>query len=157
VVKEGDHAEVSINAVGKDGRFRNDLETKLRVIDPDQLVAEIAVHQVGPGSYEAEYPLTKKGAYLFRATGAQNQGASRIVAYSYPDEYRFYPPNLEALQAISNETKGRFRPRPEEIFDADGETTSSPTPLWPYLAAIALVLYLTDVLLRRVRLFENQR
>jgi hypothetical protein len=77
-----------------------------------------------------------------------------VIAYSYPDEYHFYPPNTELLRSISNETKGRFQPRADEIFDANGETTALPTHLWPYLAALALALYLTDVLLRRLRLFE---
>jgi hypothetical protein len=27
--------------------------------------------------------------------------------------------------------------------------------LWPYLAVVALLLYLTDLLLRRLRLFES--
>ena len=106
------------------------------------------------GEYEAKYPLTKKGAYLFRAVGEESGGASRVLAYSYPDEYHFYPPNTEALRSLSNETKGRFQPRAEDIFDANGESTSLPTPLWPYLASLALVLYVADVLLRRVRLFE---
>ena len=42
----------------------------------------------------------------------------RVLAYSYPDEYHFYPPNTEALRSLSNETKGRFQPRAEDIFDA---------------------------------------
>ena len=41
-----------------------------------------------------------------------------------------------------------------DIFDAQSETTALPVPFWPYLAAIALVLYFADVLLRHVRLFE---
>jgi Ca-activated chloride channel family protein len=154
VVKDGDAAKISINAIRKDGQFRNKLETQVRVVGPDQNVSEVAVHQVGPGAYEAKYPLGKKGSYLFRAAGADTGGASRVLAYSYPDEYHFYPPNTELLRSISNETKGRFQPRPEDIFDANGESTALPTPLWPYLAALALLLYLADVLLRRVRLFE---
>ena len=154
VVKDGDAAKISINAIRKDGQFRNKLEAQVRVVGPDQNVSEVAVHQVGPGAYEAKYPLGKKGSYLFRAAGADTGGASRVLAYSYPDEYHFYPPNTELLRSISNETKGRFQPRPEDIFDANGESTALPTPLWPYLAALALLLYLTDVLLRRVRLFE---
>jgi uncharacterized membrane protein/uncharacterized protein YegL len=154
VVKDGDAAKISINAIRKDGQFRNKLEAQVRVVGPDQNVSEVAVHQVGPGAYEAKYPLGKKGSYLFRAAGADTGGASRVLAYSYPDEYHFYPPNTELLRSISNETKGRFQPRPEDIFDANGESTALPTPLWPYLAALALLLYLADVLLRRVRLFE---
>jgi len=99
--------------------------------------------------------MNQKGSYLFRAVEADSGGASRVLAYSYPDEYHFYPPNTELLRSISNETKGRFQPRSEDIFDAQGESTALPTPLWPYFAAIALVLYLTDVLLRRLRLFES--
>jgi uncharacterized membrane protein len=154
VVKEGTEAKISINAIRKDGQFRNKLETQIRVIGPDQAVADVAVHQVGPGEYEAKYPLAQKGSYIFRAVGSDSGGQSRVLTYSYPDEYHFYPPNTESLRSISNETKGRFQPRPEDIFEPNGETTASPTPLWPYLTALALVLYVTDVLLRRLRLFE---
>jgi hypothetical protein len=35
-------------------------------------------------------------------------------------------------------------------------STQVPIVLWPWLAAIALVLYLFDVLLRRLRLFEDE-
>jgi Ca-activated chloride channel family protein len=154
VVKDGDEAKISINAIRKDGQFRNKLETQVRVVGPDQSISDVAVHQVGPGAYEAKYPLTKKGGYLFRAVGADTSGRSRVIAYSYPDEYHFYPPNTELLRSISNETKGRFQPRPEDIFEANAETTALPTPLWPYLTALGLALYVTDVLLRRLRLFE---
>ena len=154
VAKDGDEAKISINAIRKDGQFRNKLQTLVRVLGPDQAISDVAVHQVGPGAYEAKYPLSKKGSYLFRAVGADTGGPSRVLTYSYPDEYHFYPPNTELLRSISNETKGRFQPRAEDIFDPNGETTALPTPLWPYLTALALLLYLTDVLLRRVRLFE---
>jgi Ca-activated chloride channel homolog len=124
------------------------------VVGPDQAISDVTVHQVGPGSYQAKYPLAQKGSYIFRAIGADSGGASRVLAYSYPDEYHFYPPNTELLRSISTETKGRFQPHTEDIFDANGETTALPTPLWPYLAGLALLLYIGDVLLRRLRLFE---
>ena len=114
----------------------------------------MTVHQAGPGSYEAKFPLSQKGSYLFRAVGAESGGPSRVLAYSYPDEYHFYPPNTEALRSISNETNGRFQPNAADIFDSQGETADFPIPLWPYFAAAALLLYLADVTLRRVRLFE---
>jgi len=154
VVKNGEEAKISINAIRKDGQFRNKLESHVRVVGPDQSVSEVPVHQVAPGAYEAKFPLTRKGSYLFRAVGADSGGASRVLAYSYPDEYHFYPPNTETLRSISTETKGRFQPRPDDIFDAAGETTALPTPLWPYLTGLALLLYVGDVLLRRLRLFE---
>jgi Ca-activated chloride channel family protein len=154
VVKDGDEAKISINAIQKDGQFRNKLQSQVRVVGPDEAVSDVAVHQVGPGSYEAQFAMPKKGSYLFRAVGQDSGGSSRVLTYSYPDEYHFYPPNTDALRAISNETKGAFQPKVEDIFDPAGETTALPIPLWPYLAGLGLLLYLTDVLLRRVRLFE---
>ena len=112
------------------------------------------MQQVAPGSYQAKFPLTQKGSYLFRVIG-ENGGPSKTLVYSYPDEYHFYPPNTEFLRAISSETKGQFQPAAQDIFDPHGEAVAVPTPLWPYLATIALLLYAADVFLRRVRLFEN--
>ena len=66
----------------------------------------------------------------------------------------FYPPNTDLLRAISDETKGQFHPAVQDVFATHGETTISPTPLCPYLAVMALVLYIADVFLRRVRMFE---
>jgi Ca-activated chloride channel family protein len=154
VVKDGDEAKISINAIQKDGQFRNKLDSHVRVVGPDQAVSEVGIHQIGPGAYQAKYSMGKKGSYLFRAVGADSGGASRVIAYSYPDEYHFYPANTELLRSISTETKGKFQPHAQDIFDAGGETTALPTPLWPYLGSLALLLYVADVLLRRLRLFE---
>ena len=77
-----------------------------------------------------------------------------MLDYSYPDEYHFYPPDLETLRAISRETGGVYQPSGPEIFDARGTTVNVRTRLWPLLASLALVLYLGDVFLRRLRLFE---
>jgi uncharacterized membrane protein/uncharacterized protein YegL len=154
VARDQDRATIAIDAVEKNGRFRNKLTSELRVVAPDQSVSSVPIHQVGPGSYEAAFPLSQRGSYVFHALG-ENGGVSRALAYAYPDEYHFYPPNTDLLRAISSATKGRFQPRAEDIFDTRGETTSIPMPLWPYLAMMALALYLVDVLLRRVRLFEE--
>jgi Ca-activated chloride channel family protein len=154
VAKEGNEAKISINAIRKDGQFRNKLDTRVRVVGPDQSVADVAVHQIAPGLYEAKHALSQKGSYLFRAIGADSGGTSRLLTYSYPDEYHFYPPNTELLRSVSEETKGRFQPRTADIFDPNDERTALPTPLWPYLAGLALLLYIGDVLLRRLRPFE---
>ena len=154
VMRNRDEAKITINAIQKDGRFKNKLESLVRVVGPGQSVSDVSVHQIGPGSYEAQFPLKEKGSYLFRAIGGETGGASRVLTYSYPDEYHFYPPNIDLLRTISDETQGRFQPKAGDVFDPGGETTALPTPLWPYIAALALLLYVADVYLRRVRLFE---
>ena len=155
VERDGDEAVIAINAVEKDGRFRNLLHPKLRIVDPAQGASTIEVPQVGPGSYETRFPLAQDGAYVFRTVSDAPGGASRTLEYSYPDEYHFYPPDFQTLRSISNETGGVYQPAGPEIFDAKGETVSVHTRLWPLLAALALVLYISDVFLRRLRLFEE--
>ena len=98
--------------------------------------------------------LTQEGPYVFQMVG-EGEGPSHTLAYSYPDEYHFYPPNTEFLRAISTETGGKFQPTAADIFDPHGESVDVPTPLWPYLATLALLLYVADVFLRRLRLFEQ--
>jgi hypothetical protein len=98
-------------------------------------------------------PLTQKGSYVFRGSDGQTAGISRILPYSYPDEYHFYDPNVELLRSISSETGGKFEPAPDEIFEAGGQTTSVRVPLAPYFASLGLLLFLADIFLRRIRLF----
>jgi Ca-activated chloride channel homolog len=154
VMREGDEAVITINAVEKDGRFRNLLHPKLRIVDPSQASSTIEVPQVGPGAYETRVRLGQEGTYVFRTAGDASGGASRTLEFSYPDEYHFYPPNFEVLRDLSAGTNGVYQAAGPEIFDAGGETVSVHTRLWPLLASLALVLYLVDVLLRRLRLFE---
>jgi hypothetical protein len=147
-------AKITINAIEKDGRFRNNVQAQVKVVGPDQAASDADLHQAGPGYYEATFPLSQKGSYLFRAIDEQAVGSSRVLAYSYPDEYHFYPPNTDVLRSLSTETGGIFQPAAGDIFSSNGETTALPIALWPYLAGIALVLYISDVFLRRLRLFE---
>jgi uncharacterized membrane protein len=155
VRREGKSAILSIDAVEKSGLFLNDIRSEARIIDPGQHVTVVDVPQIGPGAYEARIPLTQRGTYMFHVSSGGVSGASSVLAYSYPDELHFYPTDIPKLRAISAETGGVFQPKGEEIFDSAGETSLVATVLWPWLAAFGLGLYLFDVLLRRVRLFEG--
>jgi Ca-activated chloride channel homolog len=154
VTRKGDEAILSINAVEKDGRFRNDLNSEVSVIGPNQKITKMDMPQVGPGEYETRVAMSEDGAYVFRASSDGSAGPTRSIEYSYPAEYHFYPPDTQKLRAISAATGGVFQPEGKEIFDAKGESTEYPVALWPWLAAVVLILYIVDILLRRVRLFD---
>jgi Ca-activated chloride channel family protein len=155
VTRKSDSALISINAVAADGRFRNELRPQVRVIGPDQKVSVLDVPQVGPGAYEARMRLAPNAAYSFRAAAAGAGGATRTLEFSYPAEYHFYPPDIQKLRLISESTGGILTPQGAEIFDPRGESVPYPTRLWPGLCGAALILYLLDILLRRVRLFVD--
>jgi Ca-activated chloride channel family protein len=154
VERQGDEARVTINAIQKDGKFRNALRPQLRVLSPSQTASTVDVPQVGPGSYETRIPLRQDGTYVFRTMGDVTGVPSRTIEYSYPDEYHFYPPDFTRLRTISTETGGVYQPSGPEIFDPQGESVDVHSKLWPLLASIALVMYVGDVFLRRLRLFE---
>jgi hypothetical protein len=128
---------------------------QVHVVAPDQSSAVFELPQSGPGIYETRVPLNQQGTYTFRATSNGSDGTSRVLAYSYPAEYHFYPPDIAKLRAISDETGGVFQPQGPEIFNTLGDRTLVPIALWPWLAAAGLTLYLLDVLLRRFRFFES--
>ena len=151
VVRDGDHARITADAIQKDGKFRNNGEFQLSVVQPDQSISNVPLHQVGPGYYEVQFPLKQEGSYVFRVTG-EKAGASGTLAHSYPDKYHLHEPNVNLLRAISDETKGKFQPPAQDIFATHGENVIFPVPLWPYLAVAALLLYMVDVFLRRIRL-----
>ena len=153
--KVGDEARITITALDPDGGFRNELDSQIRVVDPDQSAAVIEVRQSGPGTYEARYPVDQDGSFVFRLIGDE-AGVSRILPYSYPEEYHFYPTDVDLLREVSESTGGAFGAEAPTIFATDSETVTAPTPIWPYLTALALLLYLTELYLRRVRLFESR-
>ena len=154
IEKEGDEAHIVITAFDDEGGFRNGLDSQIRVVDPRQNAYVIDVHQSGPGTYEARFPVNQRGPFSFRVIGDE-AGVERTLSYSYPDEYHFYPPNVDLLQEVASVTGGKYQPTGADIFATQGQSTPRQTPLWPYLALVALLLYLTDLLLRRVRLFEE--
>ena len=160
VAREGDTASVSLSVLDKEGHFRNELQPQVRVIGPDQKLTTLDIPQVGPGAYESRIPLNQDGAYVFRAAvgGAGGTGGAvgttRTLEYSYPAEYHFYPPDTQKLRTISTATGGKFQPEAADIFNPNGESREYPVSLWPWLAGTVLVLFIADILLRRLRLFE---
>ena len=151
----GAEAVGTVSALTEEGVFRVGLDPHLEVIEPDGSGTPLTVAQVGPGTYQAKYPLSASpdSPYLFRLSADDVEAQSRELFYPYADEYRLYPPNTELLLGISNQTGGKVLPENEEIFDDYGESASVPTPLWPWFAGLALLAYLLDIALRRAPWF----
>lgn len=120
----------------------------------DGAATAVEIERAGPVSYAARVTLGAGDDHTFNAVLADGTEVGRSILYSYPDEYRFRPANVELLQAVARDTGGAFAPSPEKIFEDNIPRTVRPVSLWPYLAALALALYLLDLLLRRIRLFE---
>lgn len=119
---------------------------------------------LGPNGFRHALALTKLAAKSYRGTIhiGDLQGLFRIrpleESLAFP-EVGFYRPEQELLDYGSNEfllrsvaqyTGGRFNPSPKQVFDSGGRSQSSTLRLWPALLALAIVLNLTELLMRKV-------
>ena len=70
-------------------------------------------------------------------------------------EYRFRPPDETHLKSIADVTGGAFRATSDALARAPKSSPTARRALWPGLVVAALLLWMIDVLLRRVRVFER--
>ena len=173
----GDEVQVVVDAVDANDHFMNDLSSELRIEGPmgarrareddprdaanPQLrrTETLPLHQVAPGRYEARLPLD---AYCSFVLSAAHRREGRLVAestaqlaYPYPRELREVEPDEALLAQVAELTGGSVDPAPTDVFDAHEETIEAHEELWPKLLYLALFLFVIDLLLRRVRLFDR--
>ena len=152
------NAVIELSALAADHTYRNGLSPKVRVTLPDGRSSVVILRQVAPGRYRASIAVEagRSAPYRFAlleggglSGGELAQAGARSLTYPWPDEYRVLPPNTRLLQALSERTGGGFEPKAEDIFSDRGDGGLVAKPLWPWLAAAALLLFLLDILVRR--------
>jgi hypothetical protein len=60
-----------------------------------------------------------------------------------------YGNNVPLLRQIAAATGGRFNPTPRDLFDAGSRSVRSTMDLWPGLLALAILLNLAELVLRK--------
>ncbi|MGE3275835.1 MAG: VWA domain-containing protein [Vicinamibacterales bacterium] len=117
--------------------------------------------QTAPGRYEAELPLEAGRDYLAHVVLgnglplAAGLPVDALLLDPGADDLRLRPANVETLAEISRQTGGRFSPEPGAVGARDAAPVHAPSALWPWFVALAILLFLGDLLLRRVRIWEE--
>jgi hypothetical protein len=159
-------AVIHLNALAADRTFRNGLTPRVEVTLPDGRSSILPLRQVAPGRYRANLAVEpgRSAPYRFAllAGGGLSaaelaQAGTRSLTWPWPDEYRILPPDIRLLQALSAATGGSFEPKAEDIFADRGDGGQVATPLWPWLVAAALLLFMLDVLARRAPWLDERR
>ena len=75
----------------------------------------------------------------------------------YPREYLALAPDVATLARAAAVTGGELDPAPAAVFDPAGEAIRYHEDLWPRFVGGAIALFLLDLLVRRVRLFDRKR
>jgi hypothetical protein len=157
-----------IDAVGLDDRFQNGLDASLTVTGPEPggPTRKVAMSQTAPGRYESDFPLDRYGSFLLHAVLEKHLDEPRAksvavgesfghVSSPYPREYLALAPDLATLSRLAAATGGGIDSPPAAAFDPAGETVRYHQDLWPRLVGAAIVVFLLDLLVRRVRLFDG--
>jgi Ca-activated chloride channel family protein len=150
---------VFVDARDAQGRPREFLTPRVRMQSGTKPFVEVPARQTAPGHYEARAIVD--AAQPFAATvvatdgGADTGVTSALVVPDPNEEYRFRPPDEARLRAIADATGGQWMPTPASLANTKGEHRTTRRPLWPALLWTALGLWMVDLLLRRVRVFER--
>jgi uncharacterized membrane protein len=152
---DGDKGWLSIDAITPDGRFLNGLVFEGRVTTPDFESGRIAVRQVSPGRYVAEFPVSRKGTYtvaLSYERGGALQSLVTGISVPYSAEYRKLSTNEELLRSIARAGGGKYYPDPTQVefFARDFPVSKDVDSVWLSLVTLAIVLFFADVFVRRV-------
>lgn len=158
----------SVDAFGADDRFENNLTSRLTLIGPEPGGATrvVDMRQTAPGRYETALALDRYGSFLLRAEHLREaeDGSLRPVAVSYghvsnpyPREYASFEPELAILEKAATSTGGAVDPNGvAAIFDPAGEKVTFHEELWQQFIYAAMVVFLLDLFVRRVRLFDRK-
>jgi Mg-chelatase subunit ChlD len=156
--RDGREATISLSALDAQGNYRNSLAPRVRVTEPGGAASVMPLRQIAPGQYHARVRLAPAGAAPWRfellpgagiTAGELDRAGTRSLFYAYSDEYRTLPADAALLRALCEQTGGAFAPDAAEIFRLRGDGGVIDRPLWPWFAALALLLYLFDLLVRR--------
>ena len=125
---------------------------------PQQRSENVALTQVAPGRYQAEFPLWGMGRYQVIAAAAgdgRNERATEGFAVPYSPEYLRFRSSTPTLQAIAERTGGRMLTGSEtsqDIFLKDRQLRHSSRPVLDWFLILLACLIPLDVGIRRVQL-----
>jgi hypothetical protein len=89
---------------------------------------------------------------LFRIRSVnESRSFPEVGLYRQESELSDYGSNDALLKSVAQSTGGRFNPSVKQMFDTGGKYIESSIRLWPGLLAIALLLNLIELVMRKWR------
>jgi Mg-chelatase subunit ChlD len=118
-------------------------------LGPNGFQAPLAVSKVAAGHYRGRLNIGQhEGLFRVRPL-ADSRAFPEVGFYRQEDEMLEYGNNVDLLRRIASATGGRFNPSPRDVFDARGRTIPATMELWPGLLALAVLLNLAELVLRK--------
>ncbi len=134
------------------------LDTQATVAGPGERSETVALKQVAPRRYQAEFPLWGRGRYQVIGVGmggGRSERATGGFVVPYSPEYLRFRYNPLVLQQIAQRTGGRVlsgEEKAKDIFLRDGEPKRSSQPVSDWFLFFLAFLIPFDVALRRIQI-----
>jgi uncharacterized membrane protein len=162
----GNTLTATVDAFTSSERFENGLKATLTVKGAAKSGSstQYPMPQTAPGRYEAQIPLREYGTFSLHAEYVRESEDGTLkrvgdshgyVSNPYPVEYQSFEPDAARLELVARTGNGSRLSAPNSVFDPAGESVRHQTELWPKAVFAALILFLLDLLVRRVRIFDR--
>ncbi len=155
----GSAAVVEYDAIDEQGAPIDGLDIELQVYDASGQSQTLALKQTGAGQYGVQTPSLTPGVHVLVASPVlDGEPLAPTIAgleVSGSSEFNYLSANPEGLIALAQRSGGRVfdigGSGPADLFTREGLTVRrSLQPVWTTLIAIAFVLFLIDLAMRRV-------
>jgi uncharacterized protein YegL len=124
---------------------------ELYAIGPGDFRRPVEVVRISPGVYRGRVGVGGlTGLFRIRPVNESRQ-FPEVGLYRQESEMTDYGSNQALLKSISEATGGRFNPPLGKVFDSGGRFVDSTMRLWPGLLALAVILNLIELALRKWR------
>lgn len=159
VSMQGNIAQIEYNAIDEQGAPIDGLTIELQAYDQSGRSQSFTMTQVGAGRYTGQTPELSSGVHVLIASPSQgDQALAPTIAgleVSGSAEYAHLSADPQALIALAQRSGGRVfelgAPESPDLFSREGlRVRRSLQPVWNVLIAIAFVLFLFDLAMRRV-------
>jgi Mg-chelatase subunit ChlD len=160
---ENNRLQIEADKVGEKGKiiaknvgeFKEGYETKATIITPSLQKIQLKLDPISPGTYKGEFDVLEKGIYMINVNqyednslvNTQKQG----MVINYPKEYDFAD-RKNNLERLLYETDGKFIESPKEVFEKNLDPVYGLKDLSRILMIIALLLFVSDIALRRLNI-----
>ncbi len=121
------------------------------VIGPDNFRKPIEVRKTSDGVFKGTVNIgPRQGLFRIRPV-EENRVFFETGYYRQESELAEYGNNDSLLRQLAGFTGGRYNPPVSNIFEAQGRTIAASTRLWPGLLALAVLLNLAELAVRKWR------